>query len=147
MSLVQHRTPLDHALPAVWFYSCVLTACPPHYPKCDKDEHCKENEFCVNGMCQQCRDTKDCPEGQVCNKGRCEPDPGLLQDQRTTAPTERPARTIAAWPASPTRTAARATAAAMASACARASALTDDDCPENHECQNGVCVAPPPVHT
>jgi len=52
----------------------LATGCGPTYPKCDSDKDCKEkNEYCVNGMCQQCRDAKDCKPGEVCNKGRCEP--------------------------------------------------------------------------
>ncbi|MBN1655838.1 MAG: OmpA family protein [Deltaproteobacteria bacterium] len=50
-----------------------LLGCGPTYPECDVDEDCHENEFCVNGMCQQCRDDGDCPTGQSCASGRCEP--------------------------------------------------------------------------
>ncbi len=49
-----------------------LSGCGPDYPKCARDKDCKEKEYCVNGMCQQCRDTSDCKKGEVCNKGRCE---------------------------------------------------------------------------
>lgn len=47
--------------------------CGPTYPKCNKDKDCKEKEYCVNGLCQQCRDANDCQPGEVCNQGRCEP--------------------------------------------------------------------------
>jgi peptidoglycan-associated lipoprotein len=50
----------------------MVAGCGPSYPKCDKDSQCKEHEYCVNGMCQQCRNDNDCPKGQACNKGRCE---------------------------------------------------------------------------
>jgi peptidoglycan-associated lipoprotein len=50
-----------------------LAGCGPDYPKCNKDKDCKEKEFCVNGMCQMCRDATDCQKGEICNKGRCEP--------------------------------------------------------------------------
>jgi peptidoglycan-associated lipoprotein len=49
-----------------------VAGCGPDYPKCNKDKDCKEKEYCVNGMCQQCRDANDCKAGEVCNKGRCE---------------------------------------------------------------------------
>ncbi len=47
------------------------TGCPPKYPKCNNDKDCHEKEYCVNGMCQQCRSDGDCPGGK-CNAGRCE---------------------------------------------------------------------------
>lgn len=53
----------------------VMGCNPPKYPACEKDEHCKangKNEFCVNKLCQQCRDNKDCKAGETCNAGRCE---------------------------------------------------------------------------
>lgn len=53
----------------------LLAACGgPQYPNCNDDSNCHENEFCVNGTCQQCRpDANDCPSGQQCMEGRCEP--------------------------------------------------------------------------
>jgi peptidoglycan-associated lipoprotein len=53
-----------------------VTACGPKYPKCSKDDHCKDhNEVCVEGMCQQCRDDSNCAQGQQCKGGRCEAKP------------------------------------------------------------------------
>jgi len=50
--------------------------CTPKYPKCEKDDHCKDKgEICVEGACQQCRDATQCTEGQICNGGRCEAKP------------------------------------------------------------------------
>jgi len=58
----------------------VLAAgCSPEYPNCSNDGECHENEFCVNGSCQQCRDDSDCPRGQQCNSGRCDPIPGWCE--------------------------------------------------------------------
>jgi peptidoglycan-associated lipoprotein len=53
----------------------LLSACHPSYPKCNNDKDCKEHEFCVNGICQQCRTDDNCPSGQKCNQGRCETAP------------------------------------------------------------------------
>ena len=40
---------------------------------CENDDHCKDkHEFCVNKLCQQCRNDKDCKDGQECKAGRCE---------------------------------------------------------------------------
>lgn len=39
----------------------LLGACGPKYPNCDTDEHCaKHGEFCVNGLCKECRDASQC---------------------------------------------------------------------------------------
>jgi peptidoglycan-associated lipoprotein len=54
----------------------LLFGCRPDYPNCDKDSHCHEGEFCVNSICQQCRDNGDCPEGQECQGGACREIPG-----------------------------------------------------------------------
>lgn len=60
----------------------LLTAvgCGPKYPKCDTDEDCRKSDdgqesgrlYCVNGICQQCREDTDCGEGQRCSGGDCE---------------------------------------------------------------------------
>jgi peptidoglycan-associated lipoprotein len=50
--------------------------CPPTYPKCESDDHCKEkNEVCVQGMCQECALDANCKAGFVCDANRCVPKP------------------------------------------------------------------------
>lgn len=49
-----------------------LGACGPSYPNCDEDGDCQEGEYCVDGLCQQCRSGADCAPGQECNNGRCD---------------------------------------------------------------------------
>ncbi|MBW2535255.1 MAG: OmpA family protein [Deltaproteobacteria bacterium] len=63
----------------------LLTGCGPDYPKCDKDAHCHEGEYCVNNICQQCRDNGDCPEGQECNAGACREIPGYCSQSADCA--------------------------------------------------------------
>src|SRR5690349_3604275 len=51
-----------------------LTACPPTYPKCNNDDHCKEhNEVCVQGQCQECATDQNCKEGFQCQGNKCVP--------------------------------------------------------------------------
>ena len=119
-----------------------LAACTPKYPKCDKDEHCKEKEYCVNGQCQQCRDDKDGSAGQVCKGGRCESGAKHCKSQ-------------ADCPDGMACVKNRCVACKNDGDCgpggrcrdgrclAAGSCTTDDECPENHECQGGVCVGPP----
>lgn len=53
--------------------------CSPNYPACDADDDCKDGEFCVNKLCQQCRESDDCGTGQACNDGACAPIEGYCQ--------------------------------------------------------------------
>lgn len=69
------------------FVTFCLTACPPPWPKCDKNEHCqadkkdnpyKKQYYCVQGKCVQCRTANDCPdpqrykcEGNACVQKTC----------------------------------------------------------------------------
>jgi peptidoglycan-associated lipoprotein len=60
-----------------------LAACTPTYPKCEKDEHCKQdghNEVCVNGNCQECGKDADCKAGFVCQASKCVPKPECTAD-------------------------------------------------------------------
>lgn len=67
--------------PAVAVLSLSLMGCPPKYPKCDNDEHCKEhNEVCVNGTCQECGKDQDCKAGFVCRNAKCTPKPECEAD-------------------------------------------------------------------
>jgi peptidoglycan-associated lipoprotein len=56
------------------------SGCKPNYPKCKKDEHCKQSEqgqkegklYCVNGLCQECRTDDHCGgPGMRCENGEC----------------------------------------------------------------------------
>lgn len=61
----------------------LTTACGPKYPACESDPDCKQGEFCVNQLCQQCRSEADCGAGKQCNAGACEDIQGFCSD---TAP-------------------------------------------------------------
>jgi peptidoglycan-associated lipoprotein len=58
------------------------SGCGPKYPNCEEDGDCKAGEFCVNQLCQKCRDSNDCAPGQQCNAGACEDIPGYCDDSR-----------------------------------------------------------------
>ena len=66
------------------------TGCPPKYPKCNNDKDCHEKEYCVNGLCQQCRSDGDCPGGK-CSAGRCETAPPSPQSMACSDDAQCPA--------------------------------------------------------
>lgn len=125
------------------FLLTVWTGCPPKYPKCDKDEHCKEGEFCVNGLCQQCRNDKDCEKGQFCKGGRCEPIPGYCEST-DDCPDGKACKNNRCVPCETDGDCGEGLRCRSGKCLRPGQCVTDEDCPENHECQNGVCVAPPP---
>jgi peptidoglycan-associated lipoprotein len=63
-----------------------VAACGPDYPKCDKDDECHKGEFCINNLCQQCRNNADCPTGQRCAAGACEAIPGYCASSADCGP-------------------------------------------------------------
>lgn len=100
----------------------LLTACPPTYPKCDSDEHCKERgEVCVQGMCQECAVDANCKDGFVCDANRCVPKPECNDDTGCRAG-EKCSR-------------GKCVQAAPTSECS-----VDTDCPSGQGCQSGRCV-------
>ncbi len=66
----------------------VFVGCSPDYPACDDDDDCRQGEFCVNDLCQQCRADSDCPAGQRCNEGRCDPIEGWCASDGDCSPGE-----------------------------------------------------------
>lgn len=116
-----------------------ITACTPKYPACDKDEHCKQGEFCVNKLCQQCRNDGDCGPGKLCQKGRCE------EGCRTTAdcPDGKACKDGKCAPCAADADCGEG-GRCRAGKCLRpGQCASSADCPPNHECQDGRCVAPP----
>ena len=61
--------------------TAALAGCPPTYPKCEKDEHCKEHgEVCVQGECRECATDQNCKAGFVCDANKCVPKPECKDD-------------------------------------------------------------------
>lgn len=105
----------------------LLAGCPPTYPKCNSDEHCKDKgEVCVQGQCQECVADQNCKEGFVCQANKCVPKPECTDNAACgegricqngkcatdpNAQQQRPEGTCAA----------------------------NEDCPSGQECQAGRC--------
>ena len=99
-----------------------LTACPPTYPKCENDEHCKEKgEVCVQGMCRECATDANCKEGFVCDANRCVPKPECTNDKGCGEGKKCQG--------------GKCTVAAVKPECSM-----DDDCASGQGCKDGKCV-------
>jgi peptidoglycan-associated lipoprotein len=75
-------------VPALLMGTLSLIGCTPEYPKCEKDEHCKDhNEVCVNGQCQECGRDSDCASkpGFICREMKCVPKPECSATERCQA--------------------------------------------------------------
>jgi peptidoglycan-associated lipoprotein len=99
----------------------VLTACPPTYPKCESDDHCKEKgEVCVQGQCQECATNANCKDGFVCDANKCVPKPECTGD--TGCGEGKKCKS------------GKCTVAEVKQECA-----ADDDCPSGQGCTKGKC--------
>lgn len=102
--------------------SLFLMGCPPTYPKCESDEHCKDKgEVCVQGQCQECATNANCKEGFVCDANKCVPKPECTGD--TGCGEGKKCK------------AGKCTVAEVKNECA-----ADDDCPSGQGCTKGKCV-------
>lgn len=132
---------IHRSLPLGFLFAGVLIAVSgcQSYPDCDTDKDCQEHgEFCVARKCQKCRDTRDCPAGQQCSNGKCGAIPGYCTDQSQCGPGQ-----------SCIANRCRACESdgecgpglkCLQGQCKKAQCSTDNDCPQDKNCQNGVCV-------
>lgn len=101
----------------------VFTGCPPTYPKCESDEHCKEKgEVCVQGQCQECATNANCKDGFVCDANKCVPKPECTND--------------AACGPGKKCSMGKCTVAESKTECS-----VDDDCPSGQGCTKGKCTS------
>jgi peptidoglycan-associated lipoprotein len=115
----------------------VAIGCRPEYPACEKDGHCQEGEFCVNNLCQQCRDDADCAAGDSCHDGACKP-PGYCRDSSDCA-NGQVCRDEVCGPCMSSDECGP-DGACVDGACVAAECKTNDECPAGLECVGRVCV-------
>ena len=115
----------------------VIAGCKPKYPACKKDEHCKEGEFCVNNLCQQCRDTGDCGEGQECVDGACREIPGYCTTSADCADGQ-VCRENRCGPCVANGDCAEGQVC-MNGTCGKAECQSDDECPAGLRCVDYHC--------
>ncbi len=117
----------------------LLTGCPPTYPKCNDDEHCKEKgEVCVQGQCQECATDANCKEGFVCDANKCVPKPECANDAQCGAGQKcRAGRCVTGECQSDADCnggKCRNNRCLAANAC-----TTKTDCPGGQDCVEGIC--------
>lgn len=115
----------------------LLVACGPKYPNCEQDKHCNEGEYCVNNLCQQCRDNGDCPEGQECEAGACREIPGYCT-QSTDCAQGQVCRDNRCGPCLSAGD-CKGGQVCMSGICGEAECRADDDCPAGLNCVNYRC--------
>ena len=115
----------------------VISGCKPKYPSCEKDEHCNEGEFCVNNLCQQCRDSADCGAGQECADGACRTIPGYCTTNSECAEGQ-VCRNNQCGPCVENADCSEGMVC-MDGACGKAECNADEDCPAGLSCVNYRC--------
>jgi peptidoglycan-associated lipoprotein len=124
-----------------------LAGCKANYPNCKGDSDCPGNaqgkEWCVNGMCQQCRPAlagaNDCGAGRKCNGGRCEALPGYCTQNRDCPSGLCEKNRCVACQADTQRPGGTRCSAGKCEADSRKICKSSDDCAETEDCVNGRC--------
>ena len=121
----------------------VTAACPPTYPNCSNDDHCKEhNEVCVQGKCAECSTNEHCKEGFACEGTRCVPKAECGKDADCAAGKKcRSGRCV--FLECETDKECAAGSKCRDNKCVAGGCTSDDDCPSGQECRGGACVAKP----
>ncbi len=116
-----------------------FAGCRPDYPSCETDKDCRPPEFCVNRKCAQCRQTSDCKEGFSCEAGKCSPIAGFCRNKTQCAAGEecianrcRPCANDGECPSG---------LRCLKGQCAKPQCFKDDDCAQDQDCVNGLCVS------
>jgi peptidoglycan-associated lipoprotein len=117
--------------------ACLFSGCKPKYPACKKDDHCREGEYCVNNLCQQCRDSGDCAEGEECQDGACREIPGYCTSSADCAEGQ-VCRDNRCGPCMSNGDCAEGLVC-IDGACGKGECQSDEDCPAGLNCVNYRC--------
>jgi peptidoglycan-associated lipoprotein len=119
----------------------ILAGCPPTYPNCKSDEHCKDhNEVCVEGQCKECAGDQNCKPGFLCQGNRCVPKPECAKDGDCGAGKGCQAGKCVTHECEDDK-GCPAGSKCMANHCVVGACSTNEDCPAGQECQGGTCAA------
>lgn len=104
----------------------LLAGCPPTYPNCKTDDHCKEQgQVCVQGQCQECATDANCKEGFTCQGNKCVPKAECTPGGNECGEGQKceNGKCVASDEMAP------------------GTCRTKADCPSGQECQDGQCVS------
>lgn len=124
--------------------------CSPSFPDCDTDEHCQGYEesqeqdllYCLNNLCQQCRDDAHCDEGQECDGGACRDIPGWCATSGD-CPGNQVCRDNECGPECLDDGDCDDGYVCEGGSCVEEPCSSDNDCPGDQICERGNCVDPP----
>ncbi len=126
------------------------TGCGPDYPKCDTDDDCASSEkgqaegnlFCLNGLCQQCREDAHCGDpGLECNAGVCEQIPGYCTSESDCPGKQKCRNNQCGAECQDNSECPDGTECQGGSCVAKAECSSDGDCPNGQICEGGKCIA------
>jgi peptidoglycan-associated lipoprotein len=138
------NTSFFRALPATALL-LALAACPPTYPKCESDSHCKDKgEVCVVGKCQECATDVQCKSGFVCEANKCIPKPECRADSDCRAGQKCKEQKCVTWECEDDA-ACGPGKKCQGNRCIVPPCAGDADCAAGETCRAGVCQKPPPV--
>jgi peptidoglycan-associated lipoprotein len=111
---------------AAFLFAAMLAGCPPSYPNCDNDGHCKKySEVCVDGKCKQCKSDATCTALDACMT--CQANACVRTAGCCKSDLDCPDGRCAKGPGETTGTCV-------------AGCSSKEDCPAGQRCQNGACV-------
>ena len=119
----------------------LATGCKPDYPKCENDEHCQQKgEYCVNGLCQQCRDNSQCGTCQQCAAGKCSQVFGCCTDDSNCGAGQKCRNGQCGPECMTNEECGGGKVACQAGRCVPVACLAEGDCPAGQACVNNDCV-------
>ena len=127
-----------------------LMGCGPDYPKCDGDDDCAASSkgqaegklFCLNGLCQQCREDTDCGDPSLeCNAGVCEQIPGYCTSESDCPGSQKCRANRCGAECESNSECPDGTECQGGSCSTKSECSADGDCPSGKRCDGGKCLA------
>lgn len=148
--MTMRRTILTFLAVSLTASALLLGGCGLKYPNCKTNEDCRKSDqgqeegklFCVNGLCQQCKEDADCDgPGMECNAGVCEEIPNYCGSDADCSG-DQVCRDNRCGPECRSNDDCEDGFECKAGSCEKkAECSTDADCSGDEKCREGQCVA------